>query len=105
MKTPVKARVKSHAHIFYHNTFQKASIILSFLQFISNYFTFYFKKHINNAVEGFCEFLKNLTNKAKQIFSSDKNKVSNKNETHKTSTTNVKADVYTKNTVKQYATS
>ena len=81
-------------------------LMITISMMIGIYFTFYFSEHINNAVERICEFLGHLMNKAKQIFSSNKNKASNKNENallHKTSTTAVEEEVFNKNTVKQSA--
>ena len=70
------------------------------------YFTGHLYKHINNAIERIWGFLTNITNKAKQIFSSNKNKTSNRNENaplHKTSTNAVEEEEedFNENTVKQ----
>ena len=66
------------------------------------YFTGHLYKHIDSAIERIWGFLKNLTNKAKQIFSSNTNKASNHNSPlSKTSINNAKENALNKNKVKQ----
>lgn len=79
-------------------------LMITISMMIGIYFMFYFEEHINNAIERICDFLKYLTNKAKQIFSSNKNKTPNRNENaplRKAATINIEEDVFDKNTVKQ----